>query len=60
MWRALSGLKYLHTTNLKRITCVIYRLSDKLVSKKEIEICKCIKYDVSALTWVNISHFGVP
>ena len=46
----LSGLKCLHTTNLKCITCVIYWLSAKLGSKKEIEICKYIKYNVSALT----------
>ena len=30
-----------------------------LGSKKEIEICKYIKYDVSALTWVKISNFLV-
>ena len=29
----------------------------KLGSKKVIEICKCIKYDVSALAWVKISNF---
>ena len=55
----LSGLIYLHTTNLKCITCVIYSLSAKLGSKKEIETCKYIKYDVSALTWVKISNFLV-
>ena len=49
----LSELKYLHTTTLKCITCVIYWLSAKLGSKKEIVICKYIKYDVSALTWVK-------
>ena len=52
-----SGLKYLHNTNLKCITCVIYWLSAKLGSKKEIEICKYNKYDVSALTWVKIIIF---
>ena len=38
--------------------CVIYWLSAKLGSK-EIEICKFIKYEVSALTWVKISNFLV-
>ena len=52
----LSRLK--HTTKLKcTITCVIYWLSAKLGTKKEIEISKYIKYDVSASTWVKISNF---
>ena len=55
----LSGLKYLHTTNLKCTNSVIHWLSAKLGSKKEIEICKYIKYDVSTLTWMKISNFLV-
>ena len=39
--------------------CVIYWQSAQLGSKKEIQICKYIKYDVSALTWVKISTFLV-
>ena len=46
----LGRLKYLHTTKLTCTNCVIYKLSAKLGSKKEIEICKYIKYDVLALT----------
>ena len=55
----LSRLKYLHTTKLTCTNYVIYWLSAKLGYKKEIEICKYIKYDVSALTWVKISNFSV-
>ena len=55
----LSRLKYFNTTKLTCTNCVIYWLSAKLGSKKEIEIYKYIKYDVSALTWVKISEFLV-
>ena len=55
----LSKLKYFNTTKLTCTNYVIYWLSAKLGSKKEIEIYKYIKYDVSALTWVKISNFLV-
>ena len=55
----LSRLKYFNTTKLTSTICVIYWLSAKLGSKKEIKICKYIKYDVSALAWVKISNFLV-
>ena len=55
----LSRLKYFNTTKPMCTKCVIYWLSAKLGSKKEIEICKYIKCDVSALTWVKISSFLV-
>ena len=57
----LCRLKYLHATKLTCTNCVIHWPSAKLGSKKEIEICKYNKYDVSALTWVKISNFfGIP
>ena len=42
-----------------KLTCTnraMYWLSAKLGSKKEIETCKYIKYDVSALTWDKICN----
>ena len=46
----LSRLKYFNTTKLVCTNCAICWLSAKFGSKKkEIEICKYIKYDVSAL-----------
>ena len=39
--------------------CVIYWLSAKLGSNKEIESYKYIKYNVSALTWLKISNILV-
>ena len=51
----LSRLKYFNTTKLTCTNCFIYWLSAKLGSKKEIEICKYIKYDVSA--WLKFLVF---
>ena len=46
-------------TKLTCTNCVIYKLSAKLGSKKEIEICEYIIHDVLPLTWVKISNFLV-
>ena len=45
----LSRLKYFNTTKLVCTNCPICWLSAKFGSKKEIEICKYNKYDVSYL-----------
>ena len=65
LWETLGGQNYSEQTNVFQhhkthaTNCLIYWLSAKLGSKNEIEICKYIKYDVSALVWVKISNFLV-
>ena len=52
----LSRLKYFNTTKLVCTNCAICWLSAKFGSKKEIEICKYNKYDVSVLFWETITN----